>query len=620
MLVSSNFKNNPQPNLFNPSINFSHKSKEHKKRRKKNSYTDNFIDRRKLSIESSKEMIKTQKRSPSNKVGKITKNNININKNKKNNINYHIKHQNKSKNNKKKENTKNEETPILNRRNNTNNNNSHNLNSNIILINNNNINYSNKNETTTEINNKNILVNDNRNESKDLNRNVITNGDLLYKNRFKNLLISNISTITNNISNILSNNDQSTNNKTNPIPRCNPYLKSKINDYCYKNKIITNSSNDETYSKGKISTNYNNDLEINISDIKFSKTKKENKNKYQVNKSETDKIKKLKYNDSYYKLSENNVIKKEENNTITNNNEEEIKEVLNLKLDTEKNQKEELNDSEYKIYEANNINNKSIKKTNLSMNYFTNSENKKGKINDFLDANIWLENENGKEQKINLDDYINKAKEKLSKIRNNNIEEKNILNKKRIKSTFNYILNKNNKNNNDITTEYDLDIKNKNEKEKLNNIKGNLIKNKSNKYIIKTSNRMQNFLNVNLNEFQKNKIVIKKISKSKMNDNIPNIKKIAEEKIEVFDKEEFMQIKKRNLSTKKNKIKINLDADFKKLNRNNIKYRSINKDLNNENIGNKTLNENILPPNNLNIKPILNQNIVKTILKSKVNF
>ena len=132
---------------------------------------------------------------------------------------------------------------------------------------------------------------------------------------------------------------------------------------------------------------------------------------------------------------------------------------------------------------------------------------------------------------------------------------------------------------------------------------------------------MQNFLNVNLNEFQKNKIVIKKISKSNMNDNnIPNIKKIAEEKIEVFDKEEFMQIKKRNLSTKKNKIKINLDADFKKLNRNNIKYRSINKDLNNENIGNKTLNENILPPNNLNIKPILNQNIVKTILKSKVNF
>ena len=229
-----------------------------------------------------------------------------------------------------------------------------------------------------------------------------------------------------------------------------------------------------------------------------------------------------------------------------------------------------------------------------------------------------IKKENGKEQKINLDDYINKAKEKLSKIRNNNIEEKNILNKKRIKSTFNYILNKN-KNDNDIITDYDLDMKN-NEKEKLNNLKENLIKNKSNKYIIKTSNRMQNFLNVNLNEFQKNKVVIKKLSKSKINDNIPNIKKITEEKIEVFDEEEFMQIKRRNLSTKKNKIKINLDADFKKLNRSNKKYRNINKEINNENIGNKTLNENILPPNNLNIKPILNQNIVKTILKSKVNF
>ena len=63
-----------------------------------------------------------------------------------------------------------------------------------------------------------------------------------------------------------------------------------------------------------------------------------------------------------------------------------------------------------------------------------------------------------------------------------------------------------------------------------------------------------------------------------------------------------------------------MDADFKKLNRSNKKYRNINKEINNENIGNKTLNENILPPNNLNIKPILNQNIVKTILKSKVNF
>ena len=48
MQVSTNFKNNQQTNILNPSTNISHKSKEHKKRRKKNSYTDNFIDRKKL--------------------------------------------------------------------------------------------------------------------------------------------------------------------------------------------------------------------------------------------------------------------------------------------------------------------------------------------------------------------------------------------------------------------------------------------------------------------------------------------------------------------------------------------------------------------------------------------
>ena len=636
MQVSSNFKKNPQPNLFNPSINFSHKSKEHKKRRKKNSYTDNFIDRRKLSIESSKEIIKTQKRSPSNKVGKVTKNNININKKKKNNINYHIKHQNKSKNTKKKENTKNEETPILNRRNNTNNNNSHNLNSNIILINNNNINYSNKNETTTEINNKNILVNDNRNESKDLNRNVITNGDLLYKNRFKNLLISNISTITNNISNILSNNDQSINNKTNPIPRCNPYLKSKINEYCYKNKILTNSSNEETLSKGKISTNYNNDLDINISDIKFSKTKKK-ENQLNIIENEREKIKKLKYNDSYYKLSENNVAKTEENNKseiynniITNNNmtEEEIKEAINVNLEADNNynynnfnnKNDEINDSEYRIYEVNSINKLPQKeKTDLNLNYFSNaSEYKTRNVNDFFNANAWLENDNIKEQKMNLDDYINIAKEKLYKIRNNNIDENNTINRKRIKSTLNYILNKN-KNETNKNSEFDLIGKNKqndNDKDNIINTKGNIIKN--NKYIIKTSNRMQNFININ--ESQKNKTNKNRLRNTNMNGHVPNIKTIVEEKMEVFDEEEFMQIKKRNLSTKKANIKINLEEDFRKLKRNNILYRK-NNDTYYDNVGNKTINnENILPPNNLKLKPILNQNIVKTILKSKVNF
>ena len=101
---------------------------------------------------------------------------------------------------------------------------------------------------------------------------------------------------------------------------------------------------------------------------------------------------------------------------------------------------------------------------------------------------------------------------------------------------------------------------------------------------------------------------------------VPNIKTIVEEKMEVFDEEEFMQIKKRNLSTKKTNIKINLDEDFKKLKRNNIIYRK-NNDIYYDNVGNKTMNgENILPPNNLKLKPILNQNIMKTILKSRVNF
>ena len=128
---------------------------------------------------------------------------------------------------------------------------------------------------------------------------------------------------------------------------------------------------------------------------------------------------------------------------------------------------------------------------------------------------------------------------------------------------------------------------------------------------------MQNFININEN--QKNKTSKNILRNSKMN-GVPNIKTIVEEKMEVFDEEEFMQIKKRNLSTKKTNIKINLDEDFKKLKRNNIIYRK-NNDIYYDNVGNKTMNgENILPPNNLKLKPILNQNIMKTILKSRVNF
>ena len=620
MQANTNFKNMIEQSSITPLNNLNNKS--HKKRRKKNSYTDNFIDRKKLSIESTKEN-KLQKRSPSTKTGKTLKNNI-ISNNKKN-INYHIKYQNKPKYTTKSENSKNQETPLIKARNNTNNN-SHNLNSNIILINNNNINYSNKNENTDNINEKNILINDNRNESKEIKTDIISNGDIISKNRFKNLLISNISTLTNNISNILSSNEQNMNNNI-PKRRHNPYLKSKINEYCYKNKILTNSSNEETYSKGKISTNYNNDLEINISDIKFSKTKKDNKKDNSINKNENPKevVKKLKYNDSYYKLSENNVAKIEEskseiyNNITINNNEEEIKEAINPNIETEKNKNEELNDSEYRIYEVNSINNKQRKEKNdLNVNYFTNiSENKTRNINNFLNANIWLENENGKNEKINLDDYINIAKEKLYKIRNSNIDENSTLNKNRIKTTLNYILNKN-KNENNKNNEYDLEKKKNNEKDNPINLKGNILLNKNNKYVIKTSNRMRNF--INSNENQKNKLNKKNLAKARINNNIPNIKTIADEKIEVFDEEEFLQIKKRNFSTKKTNIKINLDEDFKKLNRNTVKYRK-NNDIYFDNIGNKTMNgENILPPNNLKLKPILNQNIVKTILKSKVNF
>ena len=620
MQANTNFKNMIEQSSITPLNNLNNKS--HKKRRKKNSYTDNFIDRKKLSIESTKEN-KLQKRSPSTKTGKTLKNNI-ISNNKKN-INYHIKYQNKPKYTTKSENSKNQETPLIKARNNTNNN-SHNLNSNIILINNNNINYSNKNENTDNINEKNILINDNRNESKEIKTDIISNGDIISKNRFKNLLISNISTLTNNISNILSSNEQNMNNNI-PKRRHNPYLKSKINEYCYKNKILTNSSNEETYSKGKISTNYNNDLEINISDIKFSKTKKDNKKDNSINKNENPKevVKKLKYNDSYYKLSENNVAKIEEskseiyNNITINNNEEEIKEAINPNIETEKNKNEELNDSEYRIYEVNSINNNQKKEKNdLNVNYFTNiSENKTRNINNFLNANIWLENENGKNEKINLDDYINIAKEKLYKIRNSNIDENSTLNKNRIKTTLNYILNKN-KNENNKNNEYDLEKKKNNEKDNPINLKGNILLNKNNKYVIKTSNRMRNF--INSNENQKNKLNKKNLAKARINNNIPNIKTIADEKIEVFDEEEFLQIKKRNFSTKKTNIKINLDEDFKKLNRNTVKYRK-NNDIYFDNIGNKTMNgENILPPNNLKLKPILNQNIVKTILKSKVNF
>ena len=181
--------------------------------------------------------------------------------------------------------------------------------------------------------------------------------------------------------------------------------------------------------------------------------------------------------------------------------EEEIKEAINVNLETDNNnnynynniinKNDEINDSEYRIYEVNSINRAPQKeKTDLNLNYFSNvSEYKTRNVNDFFNANAWLENENFKEQKINLDDYINIAKEKLYKIRNNNINENNTINRKRIKSTLNYILNKN-KNEINKNSEFDLINKNKpndnNKDNKINN-KGNIIKN--NKYIIKSWRR-----------------------------------------------------------------------------------------------------------------------------------
>ena len=96
-------------------------------------------------------------------------------------------------------------------------------------------------------------------------------------------MLTNISDITNNISNIYSNTEQSVNsniknNIAQKISKNNS--NNKINEYCFKNKspinIINNIPNDNTYSKERMITNYNNDFEINISDIKRYEVKNNN--------------------------------------------------------------------------------------------------------------------------------------------------------------------------------------------------------------------------------------------------------------------------------------------------------------------------------------------------------
>ena len=204
----------------------------------------------------------------------------------------------------------------------------------------------------------------------------------------------------------------------------------------------------------------------------------------------------------------------------------------------------------------------------------------------------------------------------MNKIRNSNIDEKNILNKKKIKSTFNYILNNNDKKENFKNNNKDFDFGNINNNHDMNNKNDIINNNINNKYIIKKSNRIQNL--INKKEINSNKINLKNYN-NKYNDNIPDIKSIAEEKIEVFDKNEFNAIMRRNLSSNKIKTKMSLNSDFFKGN-SNIKNRNTNIYCDGS-VGNKTINEEyILPPNNLKLKNIFNNNIMKTILKSNVKF
>ena len=274
---------------------------------------------------------------------------------------------------------------------------------------------------------------------------------------------------------------------------------------------------------------------------------------------------------------------------------------------------------DYKIYEVNtfrmipkeekiknnnnddNENEKEVENNDVKENVDDKTNNYMNK-NKFINSKNWIENE--KNTKINFDEYINKAKERLIQIRNKNNLNNNI-SKVKIKSTLNYILNQNNEILND-EHKIDENKQNENDKNILNNFKG--IQN--NKYIVKKSNRMQNFLlniqgiNNRRNNFMKNK--------KSLNNNIPDIKSIVDKnKIEVFDEEEFMQIKKRNLSSNKiNILKVNEDLKYLE---NTIKLQNMN--IYN-NIGKKIIiDENILPPNIFDYKEIFNKTLLNNIKK-----
>ena len=740
-------------NLKNSSLNTSLSSsnyvsfkKSEKRRRKKNSYTDKYIDKKKfrnelVEIEKSKKLLRSGDSQKSLKkiiykdlIDANGKNNyINNNKfiktdyNKPNrqvlkknhsyqhyNIKYHFFQKKKEKYISPTNLSIKEEKIKMEISTNNIDKASNNLNSKIILINNN-IDYisTNSNETKKDINiilNKEIsknykniyhkeeikeIITSNINSNKKINNIIIENDNnkKSQNDKIKNLLASNISTITNNISNVYSNTEQSMNSNLKIISENMQTqvtnLKCKINEYCYKsnnkkkesNNMIINDFSLDTISKEKIITNFNNnDIDINVSDIKKNEFKNKNdysnsnsistnnnnggnyfneqsnnNNKIQnsvtkikIEENSINSIKHIKFNDNRKIIYENNML--DNLNKLIFANKKEDTEIFSLKNNEKNtnnlyNKNGKLNESipknEYKIYEVNTFrvmnkeeNSKNINEYNDSKDNIKNNEIKNININDnkddnkkhlylnknnkdkntIMNMNICLENKNEIYQKMNLDGYINKTKEKLNQIRNNYSIEKNNNNKRKIKSTMNYILKQNNNAYNEICKSNENEEIQK-EKNILENIKTNYQSN--NKYIIRTSNRMQNII-LNLNDTQKRKKNLKKISyknSDKMKDNtnnIPNIKSIVDEKkLEVFDEDEFIQIKRRNFSS----TKVN-PYNMKK----NLKYLDKTIKINNINepkyTSNKTyIDENILPPNNFNFKEMYTNSLIKNILK-----
>ena len=694
-----------------PYITLKHGEK--KKKRKKNSYTDKFIDKKKLTIEyETTEKVKKQKRSitlskkePKTIVDKSTLNEINYQDNTKidtkndrlekidNKVtnkqisknhsyqNFNIKLQFLPKN--KNKFISSGETS-LNKVKNKPENNTSNLNSNIILINNNNINYTNKNDSENEDirkikerQNINIILSKkiqriNENESINIkekvvgnkeqseyqkikniiienNKQILTNEDIFQNEKVKNLLITNLSDITNNISNIYSNTEQSVNSYiNNNIKLSKSNSNSKINEYCFKknhSKGNTNNNfpNENTYSKERILTNYNNDFEANISDIKKNKIKNDvNDNNYFFNntidngvineskeivENTNTIIKNNLLNEPYREFKHN----KKNNLNVLLKNEKEINIRVNTNKDKDNILYENINKNltkDYKIYDVNTfrmiskeekMKNNSKDESNENKNDNENDDieekknnknNNKINKNEFINSKNFTEKENLKNKKINLDEYINKAKEKLNQIRNKSNLNNNIISKAKIKSTLNYILNQNNEFLNDEYKKNENE-QNENGKNILNNIKGN----QNSKFLVKTSNRMENYL-LNIKEVNNRKNNFKKNNKNNEkhsnNNNIQNIKSIVDKnKIEVFDEEEFMQIKKRNLSS--NKINISkVNEDLKYL-ENTLKLPNMNIY---HNIGKKIfIDENILPPNNFDFKEIFNRTLINNIIK-----